>query len=112
MTRDEVLLARGTPMPSRCAASSTMPAGGCRYMPQGAMARDIYDAMETARCEAVGARHMPGTAGNIDAKIAQRGRGARDMTRSAGGRCAAGGGRGIPDPPSGDGRDCRRGRRT
>ena len=25
--------------------------------------------METARCEALGARDMPGTAGNIDAKI-------------------------------------------
>jgi len=34
------------------------------------MARDLYEAMETARVEAVGARHMPGTAGNIDAKIA------------------------------------------
>ena len=33
------------------------------------MARDIYDAMETARIEAVGAQYMPGTAGNIDAKI-------------------------------------------
>ena len=33
------------------------------------MARDLYDAMETARCEAIGARAMPGTAGNIDAKI-------------------------------------------
>jgi cobaltochelatase CobT len=33
------------------------------------MARDLYEAMETARCEAMGARDMPGTAGNIDAKI-------------------------------------------
>ena len=41
-----------------------------RYMPQGDMARDLYQAMEDARCEAVGARHMPGTAGNIDARIA------------------------------------------
>ena len=40
-----------------------------RYEPTGQMARDLYEAMETARCEAVGARHMPGTAGNIDAKI-------------------------------------------
>ncbi|TMV36360.1 cobaltochelatase subunit CobT, partial [Thioclava sp. BHET1] len=40
-----------------------------RYEPQGPMARDLYEAMETARCEAVGARDMPGTAGNIDAKI-------------------------------------------
>ncbi|MEM9493964.1 MAG: cobaltochelatase subunit CobT, partial [Myxococcota bacterium] len=41
-----------------------------RYAPQGQMARDIYDAMEIARCEAVGAKAMPGTASNIDAKIA------------------------------------------
>ncbi len=33
------------------------------------MARELYEAMETARCEAVGARDMPGTRGNIDAKI-------------------------------------------
>jgi len=33
------------------------------------MARDLYEAMETARCEAIGARTMPGTAGNIDARI-------------------------------------------
>jgi cobaltochelatase CobT len=38
-------------------------------MPQGQMARDLYEAMESARVEAMGARHMPGTAGNIDAKI-------------------------------------------
>ena len=40
-----------------------------RYMPQGAMARDLYDAMETARCEAVGARAMPGVGDNLDAKL-------------------------------------------
>jgi cobaltochelatase CobT len=33
------------------------------------MARDLYEAMETARCEAVGARTMPGTLSNVDAKI-------------------------------------------
>ena len=31
----------------------------------------LFEAMETARCEAVGARAMPGTAGNIDARIAE-----------------------------------------
>ena len=41
-----------------------------RYAPTGPLARDIYEAMENARCEAVGARDMPGTAGNIEAKIA------------------------------------------
>jgi cobaltochelatase CobT len=34
------------------------------------MARELYESMETARCEAMGARDMPGTAGNIDTKIA------------------------------------------
>jgi cobalamin biosynthesis protein CobT len=38
------------------------------------MARDLMEAMETARCEAVGARDMPGTAGNIDAKIGNEAR--------------------------------------
>jgi len=45
MTRDEVLLARGT-------------------------ADSLALRHRFARCEAVGARHMPGTAGNIDARIA------------------------------------------
>ncbi|MDS9946624.1 MAG: cobaltochelatase subunit CobT [Planktomarina sp.] len=69
MTREEVLLARGTAdalaLRHKYHDTSTFN----RYVPQGQMARDIYDAMETARCEAVGASDMPGTAGNIDAKI-------------------------------------------
>ncbi|HBV54795.1 MAG TPA: cobaltochelatase subunit CobT, partial [Rhodobacteraceae bacterium] len=40
-----------------------------KYRPSGQMARDLYEAMETARCEAMGARDLPGTAVNIDAKI-------------------------------------------
>ena len=40
-----------------------------RYAPAGDLAREIYESLETARCEAMGARDMPGTAGNIDAKI-------------------------------------------
>ena len=69
MTRDEVLLARGTA--DALALHHRYHDGGthARYMPQGDMARDLYEAMETARCEAMGARDMPGTAGNIDAKI-------------------------------------------
>ena len=70
MTRDEVMLARGTAdgfaLKRRFHNSGTH----ARYMPQGQMARDLYEAMETARCEAVGAQHMPGTASNIDARIA------------------------------------------
>jgi len=70
MTRDEVLLARGTADAFALRRKFHSEATGARYAPTGPLARDIYDAMETARCEAVGARAMPGTAGNIDAKIA------------------------------------------
>ncbi len=70
MTRDEVLVARGTADAFALRHKFHDAKTNARYMPQGQMARDIYDAMETARCEAMGARVMPGTAGNIDAKIA------------------------------------------
>lgn len=70
MTRDEVLLARGTADSFAMKRRYHDEGVHGRYMPQGQMARDLYEAMETARCEAVGARHMPGTASNIDARIA------------------------------------------
>jgi len=69
MTRDEVLLARGTADAFALRHKFHNPKTSAKYMPQGQMAKDLYDAMETARVEAVGAQHMPGTAGNIDAKI-------------------------------------------
>jgi cobaltochelatase CobT len=69
MTRDEVLLARGTADAFALRRKFHDESVSARYAPTGQLARDIYDAMETARCEAVGARAMPGTAGNIDAKI-------------------------------------------
>ena len=69
MTRDEVLLARGTADAFALRRKYHDEAVSARYTPTGALAREIYDAMETARCEAVGARTMPGTAGNIDANI-------------------------------------------
>ncbi|KAJ55736.1 cobalt chelatase [Actibacterium mucosum KCTC 23349] len=69
MTRDEVLLARGTADAFALRHKFHDAATHARYAPQGEMARALYEAMETARCEAVGARAMPGTAGNIDAKI-------------------------------------------
>ncbi|PCD77583.1 cobaltochelatase subunit CobT [Pseudothioclava arenosa] len=70
MTRDEVLLARGTGDALALRHRFHDDATSARYLPQGEMARAIYDAMETARCEALGARDMPGTLSNIDAKIA------------------------------------------
>jgi cobaltochelatase CobT len=69
MTRDEVLLARGTADALAMQRKYHDNATHARYAPPGDMARSIYEAMETARCEAMGARDMPGTAGNIDAKI-------------------------------------------
>ncbi|MDX5350100.1 MAG: cobaltochelatase subunit CobT, partial [Paracoccaceae bacterium] len=70
MTRDEVLLARGTADSFALRRKYHDDGIAARYAPVGPLARDIYEAMEAARCEAVGAQAMPGTAGNIDAKIA------------------------------------------
>jgi len=69
MTREEVLIARGTADAFALRHKFHDPSVAAKYMPQGQMAQDLYSAMENARVEAVGARHMPGTAGNIDAKI-------------------------------------------
>ena len=70
MTRAEVMLARGTADSFALRKRHHDAPTHARYLPQGQMARDLYESMETARCEALGARLMPGTAGNIDARIA------------------------------------------
>ncbi|PIB24228.1 cobaltochelatase subunit CobT [Amylibacter kogurei] len=69
MTREEVMLARGTGDAFALRVRFHNEATHNRYMPQGAQARELYEVMATARCEAVGARAMPGTAGNIDAML-------------------------------------------
>ena len=69
MTRDEVLIARGTADAFALRHRHHDDKVAAKYAPTGQMARDLYEAMESARCEAVGARDMPGTLGNIDAKI-------------------------------------------
>jgi cobaltochelatase CobT len=85
MSRDEVLLARGTADALALRHKFHDDATHARYSPPGDMARALYDAMETARCEAMGARAMPGTASNIDHKIADEAlrRGYGTMTSSA-----------------------------
>lgn len=70
LTRAEVQLARGTADAFALRRRFHNEATHARYVPEGNMAREIYEALEVARCEAVGARAMPGTAENIDAKIA------------------------------------------
>lgn len=74
MTAEEVLLARGTADAFALRHKHHDAKVNARYLPSGPMARELYEAMETARVEALGARHMPGTAGNIDAKIAAHAR--------------------------------------
>jgi len=74
MTREEVLLARGTADALALRHRYHDLGTAARYAPPGAMARDLMEAMESARCEAIGARDMPGTAGNIDAKIGHEAR--------------------------------------
>ncbi len=69
MTAEEILQARGTADALALRHKHHDPEVAARYMPQGNMARDLYEAMETARCEAIGAKAMPGAAANIDAKI-------------------------------------------
>jgi cobaltochelatase CobT len=69
MTREEVLVARGTADALALHRRYHDAGTHARYAPRGDMARDLYEAMEVARCEAMGARDMPGTAQNIDAKI-------------------------------------------
>ena len=70
MSREEVLIARGTSDALALYHRYHNEKTHARYVPEGGTAQEIYEAMETARCEALGARDMPGTAGNIDAKIA------------------------------------------
>ncbi|MCB1330532.1 MAG: cobaltochelatase subunit CobT, partial [Maritimibacter sp.] len=71
MARDEVLLARGVADALALRHKYHDARTHARFAPPGEMARALYEAMETARCEAVGARRMPGTASNIDHKIAE-----------------------------------------
>ena len=56
MTRDEVMLARGTADALAMRRRHHDDATDARYAPEGALAREIYDAMEVARAEALGMR--------------------------------------------------------
>ncbi len=69
MSREEVLLARGTADALAMRHKHHDAATHNKYLPQGQMARDLYEAMEEARCEAMGAREMPGALSNIDVKL-------------------------------------------
>ena len=85
MSREEVILARGTADSFALRRRHHDGATYSRYVPEGQMARDLYEAMENARCEAVGARDMPGTLDNIDARISNEAlrKGYDQITRAA-----------------------------
>ena len=69
MGRDEILLARGTADALAMRMRHHDPATHSKFSPAGPMAKELYEALETARCEALGARDMPGALSNIDHKI-------------------------------------------
>jgi len=71
MTRADVMLARGTADAFALRERFHNPVTDARYTPQGDTARAIFDALETARCEAIGARAMSGVANNLDARLAE-----------------------------------------
>jgi cobaltochelatase CobT len=69
MTRAEVMLARGTADSFALRERFHNPVTNARYAPPGETARAIFDALESARCEAIGARAMEGVANNLDARL-------------------------------------------
>ncbi|WBU55667.1 cobaltochelatase subunit CobT [Paracoccus sediminicola] len=69
MGRDEIIQARGTADSLAMRIRHHDAETHARYAPSGPLAHEIYDAVETARVEALGARHMPGALSNIDAKM-------------------------------------------
>jgi len=69
LTRDEILLARGAGDALAMRRRHHDAATHDKYLPQGRMARDLYEAMEETRCEAMGARDMPGALSNMDFRL-------------------------------------------
>ncbi len=60
------------------------------YRPEGGAAAAIFDSLEQARIEALGAIEMPGVAANLDATLADELRGARPETADEGAATALG----------------------
>ncbi len=74
LTRDEVVQARGAADAAGLRLRHHDEAAHARYAPPGEQARAIYDACERARCEALGARAMPGVGDNLDARLTEEAR--------------------------------------
>jgi cobaltochelatase CobT len=71
MSREEVVAARGAGDAYGLRQRFHDDATHTKYLPEGEMARALFEAMETARCESIGAKAMPGVAQNLDARLAE-----------------------------------------
>ena len=72
LPKDEVAIARGTSDAFALRLANHDDALHARYLPQGQLAKAIYETVEQARVEAIGANAMPGMAGNLSAMLEQR----------------------------------------
>ena len=71
MTKDEVILARGNADAVALKKRFHNSLLHDHYLPTGQLAKQLYQNLETARCEIIGAQVLPGTATNLDAKITE-----------------------------------------
>ena len=71
MTKDEVMLARGNADAVALKKRFHNSLLHDHYLPTGQLAKQLYQNLETARCEIIGAQVLPGTATNLDAKITE-----------------------------------------
>ncbi|TNE36605.1 MAG: cobaltochelatase subunit CobT, partial [Alphaproteobacteria bacterium] len=72
MSGAEIAITRGIADSMALKLACHDPALHRKLVPQGDMGRAIFDAVEQARCEAVGANRMPGMADNLDAMLEDR----------------------------------------
>lgn len=74
LTADEIAVTRGLGDAMALKLACHDPGLHRRLVPQGETARAIFDAVEQARCEAVGANRMPGVSDNLSAMLEERSR--------------------------------------
>ena len=72
LTREDAMAVRGTADGLALRRKFHDAATFSRYLPAGDTAKQIYETLESVRCESIGAREMPGTATNIHARIASQ----------------------------------------
>ncbi|HET7211699.1 MAG TPA: cobaltochelatase subunit CobT, partial [Methyloceanibacter sp.] len=71
-TRSEIAVIRGHADAAALAVACHDPALHTALAPQGGEAREVFEAIEQARVEAIGANRMQGVAANLTARLEQR----------------------------------------